>query len=517
MHSIFGKLEDGIGLELLDDRSFGFKLILFNEDGRFMKLKKSAIQELVIEDDLFDMCHTGHLIYKNPHDVLERADKTQLGEEEIDVSPYRFRGDARDFIRFELNPNLDSNLFAGTSNAIDSEFYTLRFTFCIYQVDDMPAESTVQKTKKLLFHDMRIQTLLENDLYWTSGRASIRQKLIAHKKPLSKLSDDDRAIYTGAGIKDMLEQGLGSGVKFSRNWDTGSRKVFYSSPAGSKAYDDILNMTNMHVSSDESENQPCILRLERYTNEWSLQPYSSYFNKSYTKATKTPGVYQNERFYISNEIDQTDTASNPPKSPTSSGSVINNVSFPELSLVSGYVYSEMPGADNQKHIVSSPTHTYHSKNKTFNFLYQEQSIGSMFNFFENNITGNMMGGQSGPYTDFFINNTKSENRNVNLKQSNYNDRIGPLIESRNSVLRHALFNGPVIQFTVKGSTNRRAARFISLDRNDKYTENDFDSKLLGQYLVTNVKHTITQDGYFNNITGVKPYYYNKVNFNTDIT
>jgi len=129
----------------------------------------------------------------------------------------------------------------------------------------------------------------------------------------------------------------------------------------------------------------------------------------------------------------------------------------------------------------------------------------------------MLGGRSGPYTDFFINNTKRENRNVNLKDSTIsNDRIGPIIESRNDVMKKALFNGPAIQFTVKGSTNRRAARYISVDRRDPYEENDYDSKLLGQYLVTNVKHIITETGYSNEVTGVKPYFYNPVDFNHDI-
>jgi hypothetical protein len=514
MTDIFGG-RNPTDVELLDDRSFGFRLILFNEDGKFLKLRQSSVTELVIEDNIFDMCHSGHLVFKNPHDVNERATSHPIGDEDFDINTFRFRGDARDFIIFEMYPTIDGKIEEQAVNKLENDFYTMRFVFCIHKIEDVPTENAIEKHKKLTFHDRRIQELLEKDLYWNSGTAAIRQNLVAHKKPLSQLNDEDRSIYTGAGIRDMIEQTFPK-AKFAGSWDNGGRQVFYTSPAGSKAYDDIVSLCKMHVSSDDTVNQPCMLRLERYTNQWSLLPYSYYFDKSYINSRNLPGQYQNERFYVSNEIDLDMPGSNPAKGPVGSGSGMNNVHFPDLSIITGYMFSEMPGSDNQKYIVTTPTHTYHSRNKTFNFLYKDQAVETMYDFFKETISDKMLGGKSGPYTDFFINNTKKENRNVNLKNSNYNDRIGPLIESRNDVMKKALFNGPAIQFTVKGSTNRRAARYISLDRQDPYEENDYDSKLLGQYLVTRVKHIITESGYTNNIIGVKPYYYNPVDFNHDI-
>ena len=516
--SPFGNLDTGMDLELLDDRSFKFRLVIFNEDGKIMKLRKGSIQELVIEDSLFDMCHTGHIIYSNPHDSLERNTYTDLGEERVDVDTFRYRGDARDFIAFEMMPTIDSTLKQQATDIFDSEFYTLRFTFVITHIEDLPSTSAVEKRKKLTFHDKRLQRLIETDLYWNTGEAAIRQKLVAHKKPLAKLSDRDRSVYTGAGIRDILEQCFDKECAFSESWDNGGRQVFYTSPAGAKAYDDLIEMNSMHVSSDDTSNQPCLLRLERYTDEWSLLPYSHYFDLAYDNATSTPGPYQIERMLVSNEVDHSSSQSNPPKVPKKTASnVINNVAFPGMSEIAGYQYSEMPGANNQRYIVSTPVHTYHQRNKTFNFMYKQQAIENMFNFFRDNISSKMLGGSSGPYTDFFINNSKRENRNVNLKNTTHTDHIGVLIQSRNDVLKKSLLYGPAIQFDIKGSTNRRAARFVSIDRDDKYGENDHDSKLLGQYFITNVKHIITQDGYSNKITGVKPYFYSEMDYNHDIT
>ena len=140
----------------------------------------------------------------------------------------------------------------------------------------------------------------------------------------------------------------------------------------------------------------------------------------------------------------------------------------------------------------------------------------MFDYFKDNITDKLVGGTSGPFTDFFINNTKRENKNVRLLSSQYADHIGPLISSRNAVMNRALYGGSAISFKMKGSTNRRSGRFVAIDRNNPYDENDFDNKILGQYFITKITHQISPAGYFNTILGSKPYYYNEVRFNHDI-
>ena len=150
------------------------------------------------------------------------------------------------------------------------------------------------------------------------------------------------------------------------------------------------------------------------------------------------------------------------------------------------------------------------------FYYEQQAIESMYNFFKLKVTDNLLGGRSGPFTEFFINNSKKENLNINALHSTFSDDISPIIESRNRVLEQAIFNGPTINFVIKGNTVRRAGRFISIDRNNPYTDNDFDSRLLGQYITTRVTHNITQDGYTNSVIATKPYYFNKVDFNNNI-
>jgi len=476
-------------------------------------LRKNSLEEFVIEDNILDFYHHGHLVFKNSYDSVERQTERWEGDNKVDIETFRFRGDARDYIRFELHPNLDSDL--ASAEVMESEFYSMSFDFVITQIEDLSTQSPSGKSKKLTFHDKRCQRLMERDIYWHSGQAAIRQGETAYNRPLSQMSNEERTIRTGVGIKDIIQTAL-PGSSFSPDWDSGSRPVFYTSPGNSKAIDDLKSMFDKHVSSDDTDNQPSILRLERYTNTWSLNPLSYYFNKAYNKTTNTAGMYQNEIFYISAEVDSNGSEGQPSKSPENTPNPMRNVSLPGMSEITNYVFSEMPGSDQQTYIVSSPITTYDAKSREFKFYHDKTSINSMYNYFKSTVTDAVMGGVSGPHTEFFINNTKSANKNVQLLHSTDGDDHGVLIKSRNRVMRQALYGGPAILFDVKGSSNRRAGRFISVDRRNPYTSNDFDSKLLGQYFVTKVVHRITGGGYVNTIMGAKPYYYNPVDFNNNI-
>lgn len=511
----FDQVDDGIHVEHFDDRSFHFRVIIYNQDGKILRLKKAAITSLVIEDNILDFMHKGVITFKNPHDMHERTTQRVVGEENvIPIDTFRFRGDARDYLQIDISPVLDPD--PTTAVEAPGDFYSIKQRFVIYKIEDLPNDDPTKKEKRVYFHDVRMQKLLETDLYWSTGNASIRQGTGSITKSLSQLTNEQRAIRTGVGIKDIIQQSL-PGEIFDKNWDNGARSVFYSSPAGSKAYDDLCEMFNDHVSSDDSDNQPCILRAERFSGAWTLLPLKSYFRAAYDSSTKSPGPFQNETFYIASSVDDTGDAKNPSKSPEGPPAITGNTSFPDLSLIRNFIYSEMPGEDNQRMIISTPVQAYDSYTKEFQFYHKDQAIKSMFDFYKNNITDTLMGGDSGPFTEFFINNTKEENKNVRLVATTYTDKLGSLIKSRNVVLKQALFGGPAITFDVKGSTNRRAGRFISLDRKNPYDENDFDSKLLGQYLITRVTHKFDNtQGYSNTVLGVKSYYFNEVNFNNDI-
>lgn len=503
-----------IEVDQIDDGSYKFILYLYNEDGKVMKLRKGSIVDLTIEDNLLEPFHYGELSFLNPHDTLERSRyKTVDGNKQFHET-WRFRGDCRDFLRFEMHPVLDDTLT--NPETISGPAFSLAFDFVVYDIEDIPGNDATQKQKKIYFRDIRMQRMLERDLYWNSGAAAIRQQQVTHGRPLSQLTNSERAISTGYGIKDIIQQAL-KDQRFFDNWDVGGNTKYYTTPAGYKAYDDMHAMLSNHVSSDETDNQPCILRFERFTHKWSLLPLTYYFSNAVTKSNKEPGKLQLETLYLPNEINGQDEPGAESKIPVEANKQVTmNMHLGQYSNIISYIYSPMSGQVNQQLLISTPIHAYNATNRQFMFFYEKQSIESMYSFFKKHITDNLLGSTTGPYTEFFINNTKKQNYNTNVIYSTSTDNITPLIESRNRVVEQALYNGPLINFAVKGSTHRRAGRFIAIERNNSYVENDFDAKLLGQYLTTRVTHKITQNGYTNNVMAVKPYYFSKIEFNNDI-
>lgn len=61
--------------EQIDDRVFKFQVYFWNNDGKITRIPKSTIQELVINDNILDWYHSGHVTFSNPKDVFERVTK----------------------------------------------------------------------------------------------------------------------------------------------------------------------------------------------------------------------------------------------------------------------------------------------------------------------------------------------------------------------------------------------------------------------------------------------------------
>jgi len=184
-----------IEVDLFDDGAYTLKLYMYNEDGKIVKLRKGAIEQLDIVDDLLKPFHSGELTYTNTSDAIERSSYHMVGDNKQNHNTWRFRGDCRDFIRFEMHPVLDDDITM--VSVVDGAAFSLIFDFVIYKIEDIPSESTTEKQKKVFFRDIRMQRMLERDLFWNSGEAAIRQQEVTHSRPLSQLTNDERYINRG--------------------------------------------------------------------------------------------------------------------------------------------------------------------------------------------------------------------------------------------------------------------------------------------------------------------------------
>ena len=519
--------ENTAKIEQFDDRKYRFSLYLLNQDGYAIKLRKGAIHELYIEDNIMDWFHHGHVTMLNPDDIMERAESIFLGDsindQAVATVPYRFRGDCRDLLLLTFEPHIDPGQ-PGESvpEALDNMVYTMKFLFTIYATEDVLSESGRRdKKQKMYFHDYRYQMLREKNIYYSTARNPVTGG--SHTKtttPVTQMNDTNRAKPTGEIIQDIIRTALlptDTQDLFSYHWNWGGTNLFYTSPSNFKAIDDLNYIMDRHVSTSDYEYQPCLFKLQRYTERWELLPVTEYFIRS--KDGLFPGVYQSEYFLLSNDSEP-DKVTVPPERKTFGRSVktpMNNYHFPDVSVVDDYIFSEMNGVDCQETLNSVIVHRYDEGNKLFSIDVTDNNISNIQSKFQELYINHTFGGSGGHGVASWLSDTsRSMNFNFNVKSSWTSNVDASRTVARNKMLLGAFLLGNTIQFDARGETSRRSGVWIALDRDTNYIDNAYEMKVLGQYFVTRVTHTITSTGeYNNNIMGVKPYFYQELSFKTE--
>lgn len=501
--------------ELIDDRVFKYQVYFWNNDGRITRLPKSTINELVINDNILHWYHYGYMIFSNPKDIFERANKKYTDVEEIDLNPYRFRNDGRDYLYIELDIPVNDDVL--NPESLNDETFTIKLLCSVYKVEDVENNSANEKQKKVFFWDYRQQIMTERNMMWSTAKAVKRQGYTGSTKSQYLASDDDRTVYTGDAIKDLITQGLKTEQtepKFASDFSKGGELLFYTSPAQSKMEDDLEYLLDHHVH-DSKTAEPCILRCDRFTDEWSLLPISEYYNRSHNPETNMPGEFLKDRFIIGDEA-------NPPEVDTNALRTADNATAKEnfwtdCNTINSFSFSEMSTLDANMFINTTAVHMYDTETKQFNIHIDESDIENTKQYMEDVVFKNILKDQSGLQASFVLNQTKKQNKNISHMFTATSTQVRDSLEGRNKTIMAAIMNGNSIEFTVKGMTSRQAGKFISVERGSGYNENDYDDKILGIYLTTGVSHIIsTAKGYQNKVIAAKPYMFKKQDFNEDI-
>lgn len=501
--------------EHLDDRVFKFQVYFWNNDGRLIRIPKSTIQELVINDNILNWYHTGTMTFSNPKSVFERASKKYIDEQEIDVLPYRFRNDGRDYIYIEIDIPVEDNMLSNTS--LNDETFTLRLLCSVYDTDDIPGNTPDKQMKKVYFWDYRQQLMSERNMMWSTCYAVKRQRYTNPAKSLYLVNDDDRTVYTGDAIKDLITECLKSEStipEFEDDFSIGGELMFYTSPANAKAADDLEYLLDHHVH-DSKNAEPCLLRCDRFTQKWSLLPISEYFNRSYNPDNSLPGSLLKERFFIGDESTSSDVSKNELRTPDVSFAG-NNFWF-DSNIINSYEFSEIDARDASEYINTTAVHMYDSGKKQFNIHVEQSDIEAVREYIEQNVLKNTLSSEQGLQSTIVLNKNKTENKIMQHLYDITSTSVRDSRTGRNKTMMASMLIGNTINFNIKGMTSRQAGKFISVDRDGGFNDNEYDDKILGLYMTTNVTHTITNNGYTNNITAIKPYLYKKTDFNEDIS
>lgn len=194
---------------------------------------------------------------------------------------------------------------------------------------------------------------------------------------------------------------------------------------------------------------------------------------------------------------------------------MNNM-FTDYNMINNFEFLEQSAQLNAELINTTLVHMYDAGKKQFNTHMEQSDIAQVRDYMKKNVLDKLLGGEGGPSSSIVLNQTLLENKNVKHLFSPVATMVRDNMIGRNRTIMANILSGNTIVFNVKGFTSRNSGKFISIDRDLGYDDNDFDDKILGQYLVTSVDHVIDTNGYHNQVIATKPYLYKDQQFNENV-
>tara|TARA_R100000808_G_C2155553_1_gene168634 strand:- start:28861 stop:30381 length:1521 start_codon:yes stop_codon:yes gene_type:complete len=470
----------------LNNQNYDISVILINGNSPAQRLPRGIVQEILIEDNIYSIFHTGKLTINSSHNALDNSPLTPT-----------FNIDSRDTVLVDIKPVHK----AGDERKFPIELWGLNFAFFIYDEEEVINGDTNNKTKIYHLRDIREQYLREINTRWsTAGAAGIMPNI-------GQLSDEHRSMYTGDAIQSLLTTGLegkGAELMWADDWSLGSNKIFYTSTGDTTLFDDIEYVLDDHMSSDDDN---CFLRAERSPNIslFSLRSVSDYFQGTVGDRGEGLGPANADVFALHSGTTTDTKGVNNSKIPKGkSPKQIDTGTLEMFDSLTNFELLNTSNADSMSELVTTLGHTYDRRNKEFIIRSKETHIQSIRDKYEQLVNDKLVSHTVNAV--FPVNADKLENRvfkNIDTGvRSWYKKTIG-------RVMNKALAFSPGISFTVHGSTHRQAGRFYTLA--DKTSNNDtpFEKLLMGDWLGIKVSHVfmLEQNAYANHISCVRPFTY----------
>jgi len=267
-----------------------------------------------------------------------------------------------------------------------------------------------------------------------------------------------------------------------------------------------------HVSNSPAKDFS-FLKKDNYTGEYTLLSLSNLFKNAYDKQNDAGGGLFIENFTISNAQSVNSVIPNDLKKPRLS------FEFGEIGDVKEIKFFNPSGSSYQNKVKTSLVHSHNFNTKQFIINCVDGNIENVKTVFTENYVKPMKGKNDSPAPNLIVNNTQKTNQNYDNKfllYANHSDSL-QLALGRNRILKNAFLQNLGIELVVEGSMHRKTGRFISIDRNGTYVDNDFDDKFLGIYLIVNVEHVFVNDEqYLNKIIAIKTYQFKDLKNSEDL-
>lgn len=471
------------------EREYYCSIILMNSDGQSYPIAKSQLVSFTIVDNLFSPFLAGTLVIKDSMHAIEKNN----------VLPYKFIGNGRDLLCYEIMPIVSGNI-EDVTNPDLREIFCLTGTFVVTKCVDFNFRDSTCKELTLVDADDFILKEKTCDLSTAQCILKKGKKSIdiinydTNNKELIDLingTNRDRSIPTGAYIKELLKEGLNNKVNFVEPFDEGDRSLFFT-PINNASYHDVIKyIKNLHYNDNTLDS--CILSQNRYDKRYSFTPISLLFanHNDHTiekliigaQATENSTTdqslswnssdifYSPESFIEKFHID-------PPSPDINIDLLIKTGLISYTNAQKGIIIDLLSGDLNT--IIE----------KYYNlFIYPFESI------FGRKVISNVK-----------FNTVKMTNKSFKYNTSAFPRNITKGLSSSN-VLNGLLFLGDSYKTELRGMTSRRAGKFIDINILSSALPpgSTWPKSHMGRHLITTVNHVFTADLYSNTIETIKPY------------
>lgn len=443
----------------------------------------TLINRISIFTNIFDPFFSGELEYIDEF-ALEKAANNKDANINATAS-YRYRGDGYDKLTITIHPH---------SNANNANVADFACSFSIVDSYHKFDNNTGRLVKVLILEDWMKHILSERQSYFTTCNKNI--------KYTAQCSNDQRSMTTGCALSSLLSQNFpGLQVKDSV-WDNGGNEIFYSAGINEKAITTLENLYNLHFSSADNINDKCFLSHSAHSdNNWSLISLNDMFSNAINTQTspKQAGNIYTQTIYLENTNDSNSTH-NSKYNPT--GSLINNQS----GYVQSYDFKDLQHHDAVS-LNSHVVYNYNISNKQFTIDVNDGNIDKFKEFFFANYISKLIGKNDKPYPNIPLTQIKQNNiTTTNIFNLYDNSNISV---SRNNLLLLTILLNNSIEVNLLGDIIREPGLFIGIDSTAPGSENDYNSKIYGQYLIISAAHNFIGNTYTNKLICSKPYLYNK--------
>ena len=521
------------------------------------QLPFAAVEQLVIEEVLYDWNVTGYITIENWNEIIERgvyasrpspSTNSPQGHISSPAQPgfLNFRTDGRNLISFKIYPYVTNNKNSTPTN-LKAEDWVISLDCSVYDIQDT-SKDNFKKLRTFYFKDIRHQIFSERRLQWSTGNiASKISEQQGTPLDLSMAYDSEKSLPAGIILKhfisnincNSLEVMSGIPLKMAYdsegsidnpnvsildvdeplNWDDGdpTNKILYNSPAGSTVLDDINYILKYATSSDTNNPSPLILQVgnrglagelvksnEEYkgklNKKWSLTPLADLFKNSQR--------IQKERIILRDFASSDADISVGERAFSRAGPDIdNNFNSPIASVADNYQFAPMVAIDDSE-FANSPVVQFKfdqtqyeinfNNNKVTDVIDNATLMGKgLFNF------------QKSKEAQILLNTNQTKLSGLNTQ---YNFTTQSLVSPNYTgmqMLKNLVYKNQALYLQIPGLTMRNPGTFLHIYRPIP-NSNSFDDRFFGQWLTVKVVHFFTKNSYTNDLICTKIDSYSKV-------